>query len=167
MAKQLLSFCILVCALLAFNTTYAQELLLIESRGKIKPTKIHLGQSLSYKMQGEDVWRTDVLDEVNTEGQLVLLGRNYLEISKIDKLRFERDWVGKAGTSLIVFGASWSFFSAIGYSTDGDPSTNYRSADAILTASTIATGFLFKKIFKYNIIQQGDKHRLKAINLNF
>lgn len=160
-------FVFIASSLFVLTTSTAQEILLLETAGKVVPQKIFLGQTLNYKIKGEDIWRMDVLDEITAEENLVLLGRNYIKIDNIEKLRFERGWVKAAGTSLMIFGTAWSAFGIVGYATDGDPTTKYQASDAIFSASTIATGFLFKKLFKYRIVKQGKKHKLRTINLNF
>lgn len=152
----------------AFSCTgLAQKVLQIEKYGSPETQKIHIGSTIEYRLRGEDAFRLGYIEDFRVADSLIVLGNRYLNIAEIGALRFERGWPGKIGGGLMVFGASWSGFAAIGFATDGDPTTNYRWADAIVSLTSIGLGYGISKAFKYKTVNLNRRRWLRLLDLNF
>ena len=146
---------------------FAQKVLQIETYGKAKTSKIFIGQGITYQLNDSKDWQYAVIEDLLIEQGLIETARGYVKMKEIKSFRFERRAANATRTSLYVFGASWSLFAAIGYSTDGNPETNYSKGDAILTASTFATGWLVSKLFRFKIVKFGKRKWLRMLEIPF
>jgi hypothetical protein len=146
-------------------TGFSQKFLQIETYGKPKAEKLFIGQGITYQLKDSKDWHYVVIEDLIIDQQLIQTVRGYLKLSDIAELREERGWPQVLKTSLYTFGAGWSLFAAVGFATDGRPETSYRKGDAILTASTLASGWLVSKIFKYKNIKLGKRKNLRMIEI--
>lgn len=143
----------------------AQKILQIETYGKAKTEKLFIGQGITYQLTGSDDWHYVVIEDLIIDQQLIQTVRGYLKLSEISALRYERGWAQAAKSGLVIFGAGWTLFGVIGYATDGRPETKYGLRDAIISGTSIATGFLIGKIFKYKKIKLGKRKNLRMIEI--
>jgi hypothetical protein len=147
------------------NFSFGQKILQIETYGRAKTEKLFIGQGITYQLKDSKDWHYVIIEDLLIEQQLIQTVRGYLKLSDIGALRNERGWAQAAKVSLITFGAGWSLFGIIGYATDGNPETKYSAGDAIFSASTIASGFLIGKIFKYKKTKIGKRKNLRMIEI--
>ncbi len=145
--------------------SFGQKILQIETYGRAKTEKLFIGQGITYQLKDSEDWHYVVIEDLLVDQQLIQTVRGYLKLSEIGTLRTERGWSQAAKVSLITFGAGWSLFGLIGYATDGNPDSKYSAGDAIFSASTIATGFLIGKIFKYKKTKLGKRKNLRMIEI--
>ena len=147
------------------SLTWGQKILQIETYGKAKTEKLFIGQGITYQLKDSEDWHYVVIEDLLIDQQLIQTVRGYLKITDIGALRTERGWSGPAKVSLMTFGAAWSVFGVIGYATDGRPETKYSAGDAIVTVSSVATGWLIGKIFKYKKTKFGKRKNLRMIEI--
>lgn len=145
--------------------SFGQKILQIETYGKARTEKLFIGQGITYQLKDSEDWHYVVIEDLLVDQQLIQTVRGYLKLSDIGALRRERGWSQAAKVSLMTFGAGWSLFGIIGYATDGNPDTKYSAGDAIFSASTIASGWLIGKLFKYKKIKLGKRKNLRMIEI--
>ncbi|HMQ47988.1 MAG TPA: hypothetical protein PKA00_11390 [Saprospiraceae bacterium] len=144
-----------------------QKVLQIETYGKAKTEKIYIGTPITFRLQGTEEWQTAYIEDLRLEDSLVVLPYRYVKLHEIDAFRYNRPWTKPVSTGLLLFGASWSGFAAIGFYTDGDPATSYRPADAIVSLSSIGLSFAIRSLFKHKTIHFGKRKRLRMLDLRF
>ena len=149
---------------LGFNGL-AQKILQIETYGKPKAEKLYIGQGITYQLKDSEDWHYVIIEDLIIDQQLIQTVRGYLKLSDIGALRTERGWSKAAKISLMTFGAAWSVFGVIGYATDGRPETKYSAGDAIVSASTLSSGWIIGKVFKYKKTSLGKRKNLRMIEI--
>ncbi|MBL7794556.1 MAG: hypothetical protein JNK77_19640 [Saprospiraceae bacterium] len=160
-------YAICLLALLCYIPLSAQKVLQIERYGRAKTTKIHLGEELTYRLKGDNVWHTRAMEDLNIEEGLIVMPDRYVKIADIEALRYSRGWPRAVGRQLFWLGAGWSLYGLIGNLADGDPDTNYRLGDAAVTGTAWGLSWLVPRVFKYKKIKMGERRRLRAVDINF
>lgn len=146
----------------------AQRVLLLERSGQSKPQKLMAGDGLTFRMKGDKFWQEGIISELRPDIQAMVINDRFIMIDEVEALRFSGSGLlNYAGLSLITFGAGWSFFALVGYATDGDPSSSYSGFDATVTGTTVATGFLLRKLFARKKFKLNDRRRLRIVDLSF
>lgn len=145
----------------------AQKVLQIEKYGSPKTEKIHIGSVIDYRLSGEDSFRQGYIEDIRVEDSLIVFGDRYVNVYDIAELRFPRGWGKVVGTSLMIFGGSWSGLALLGYSTDGDPETSYSARDAAVTVVSAGLGYALAKLVRYRKVRVGKRYRLRLLDLRF
>lgn len=156
--------------LLLLCSTYAlpaQKVLQIEKYGSPKTEKIQIGSVIDYRLTGEEAFREGYIEDIRVEDSLIVFGDRYVNVHDIAELRFPRSWGKTVGTSLMIFGGSWSGFALLGYATDGNPETSYSGRDAAVTVVAAGLGYALAKLVRYRKVRIGKRYRLRLLDLRF
>ncbi len=153
--------------LFSIGMASAQKVLQIEKYGKAKTQKIYVGDEITYKLYDDDFWYTHVIQDIDVDKDLLVFKDRYVDIKNIEKIRWELRWSKGVRSSLYLFGAGWSASALIGTLTDGNPDTNYRWSDAIVTGTSWLLGWIVPKIFRYKTYRFGKRKRLRVLDLTF
>ncbi|HQU60705.1 MAG: hypothetical protein KDD02_02170 [Phaeodactylibacter sp.] len=145
----------------------AQKVLQLEKYGSARTTKIFIGDPITYKLRGSETFNSGYIENIRLEDSLLVLADRYIHVYDITTLRYERAWPRVAGKSLFWFGSAWSGFAAVGFTFDGDPDTNYRWADAIVTLSSWGLSFAIPKLFGHKDIRIGKRRRLRLLDMRW
>ncbi len=157
---------LLAITLLAVGKVSAQKVLQIETRGKVKTQKIFIGDEIHYKVRGDELWHTGYISDLLVEENVISLEDRYVKLEDIEAMRWYRPWSKAASISLYTFGLAWSGLALIGKATDGDPESNYRWSDAIVTGVSVAIGWVVGKFFRWKTTRFGTRKRLRILDLN-
>lgn len=157
----LLAFVLLTSA---FTPLLAQKFLALERYGKIKNINIPIGTVITYKLHEGQGWYTSEIVDLNFKDSLVIFPKIAIPLKNIEALRYDQNWAKGVGTSLRLFGMSWSGLALVGTLTDKNPDTHYEWSDAIVSGTAYATGFLLPRIFKYRIVELGRRKRLRIMD---
>jgi hypothetical protein len=123
------------------------------------------GDVLTYKLKGSnDGWRTEEIERIVVENDIILMPNGMVKIADIDKLRFERHWTAAYEKSMYTFGITWAFWKTVATIFKQDSLTKQ---DAIIVGAAVGSGFLIRKLFKHKVIKIRGKRRLRVIDLNF
>ena len=160
MIRLLLFFALLLPCL----SSNAQKILQLEKRGKIESRKFFVGDEVTFRMKGEEVWRTVVIEDIQLGVEILYLGTYAIQIKDIEAIRtFEnRRFAFLARRGLSVFGGSWSIFSLLGMLVGNE----YRISDAYVTLTSIGLGWLTHLIFRQKTHKLGKRKWLRLIDLN-
>lgn len=145
----------------------AQKVLQIEKYGNPNTTKIFIGQSVTYRLKGDELWRFAYIEDILIEENTILLGNRYVNVESIDAFRYEKRFAKAASTSLFLFGAAWSGFAAVGTATDGNDATRYQWSDAIVTGSSWLLALISGKFLRYKTIKFGKRKRIRLLDISF
>ncbi len=156
----------LICIIFSCKAS-AQKVLQIETSGKAQTTKLFIGQTLTFQIHDLDYpdWQTAVIEDLLVEDSLVLFGPRYIHIKNIKAFKFDRGWTQAANKSLLTFGAGWSGFAFVGTLTDGNPDTNYRWSDALVSGTSILLATAIPAFFGTKKIKFGKRKRLRLLDL--
>ncbi len=144
-----------------------QKVLQIERYGSPVTQKLFIGDALTYRMEGDELWYDGYIEDILVEEKIVLLGQRYLPLDTIAALRWDRTGPRVIGASLLVFGAGWTGSALIGKLTDGDPDTEYNARDAAIGGTSMLLGLGIPRLFRYKKIRMGRRFRLRLLDLNF
>ena len=153
---------VLICGM--FAPAFSQKFLALERYGKAKNIRIPIGTVITYQIREGQGWYTSEIVDLNFKDSLVIFPRIAMPLKNIVALRYDQNWAKGIGTSLRLFGLSWSGLALMGTLTDKNPDTNYEWSDAIVTGSAYATGFLLPRIFKHRVVELGKRKRLRIMD---
>lgn len=145
----------------------AQQFLLLEKANSPRTQKIGIGSTITYRLDEDPTWLDGKIVEIRTDQQLLAIDDYYLDITRIKAIRQRREWVIPTSVMLTTFGLSWSGFALIGNATDGNPDTNYKAKDAIVTAVSAGTGIIINRLFRYRMFKIGPNRRLRLVDVSF
>lgn len=146
----------------------SQRVLLLEKSGQNTSQKLFEGDGLTFRMKGDKFYQEGMISELRPDIQAMVINDRFIMIEEIESLRFNGSGVlNYAGLSLMTFGAGWSLFAAVGYAVDGDPSTSYSGFDLTVSATSLATGFLLRKLFAKRKFKLNGRKRLRVVDLSF
>ena len=153
-----------IVALLGTVPCFGQKFLALERYGKAKNIKIPIGTVITYQLKGAQGWYTAEIVDLNFKDTLVIFPKISIPLKEISALRYDKNWAKTVGTSLRLFGISWSGIALVGTLTDKNPTTHYEWSDAVVSGSAFLTGFLLPKIFKHKIVELGKRKRLRIMD---
>ena len=159
-------FLILFLGCLLATPVYGQKFLQIETYGSPKSKKLFAGAEISYQLKGQDTWHTHVIEDFLVDRNLLVLSDRYVNIQDIAALKFQRGFVQGISTSLFWFGLGWSGFALVGTLTDGDPESNYRWSDVIVTGTAISTGWLMGQLLGTKKVKIGKRKKLRMLDIS-
>ncbi len=165
--------CMIACLLLlaglvvAPRAASAQRYLLIEKLNSPRTTKIAEGSVITYRLKGDAEWHTGRIQHLRTDQPLIAVDDYYVNLTEVEALRKTRLGARAGSAMLTTFGLSWSGLALIGKLTDGDPETQYNARDAAISATSVASGWLIGKLFRYRTFAVGNRYRLRIIDLSF
>lgn len=157
----------LLCSIGLGTPGLAQKVLQIEKYGSPKTKKLYIGEDIHYKLEGDEIWYRGYIDDLLVDREIIALEDRYINMNDIEAFRYDRSWADPAGISLYTFGGAWSGFALIGTLTDGDPNTNYRASDAIVSGVSIGLGFVVQRFFGKKTVRFGKRRRLRMLDLTF
>lgn len=158
---------LIFCGILFPLSLASQKVLQIETAGRVKAKKIFKGEALEYLLTDSDTWIRGVIEDFNVEQNLIIFGDRYVKVDEIAAIRYFKPGAARMGTQLALFGAAWSAFAAIGTATDGNPDTNYRWSDAVVTGTSMGLGLAYARLFRYKKYKIGKRRNLRLIDLTF
>ena len=147
----------------------AQIMLLLEKNNSARTEKLYTGNYIQYRLADDDQWYGDYIYDLREDIQAIVFQDRFVSIADITMIRQGRPTAKNLGLMLTTFGVSWSGFAAIGTATDGDPDTNYRASDAIVTGVAAGVGLLLPAVFGTRKRKLGSdkKYRLRVVDITF
>jgi hypothetical protein len=142
----------------------AQKFLALERYGRAKNIRIPIGSVITYQVRGGQGWYTAEIVDLNFKDSLVIFPKIALPLKEIIALRYDKNWPRAVGGSLRIFGLSWSGLALVGTLTDKNPSTNYEWGDAVVTGTSVATGYLLPLLVKHRVVELGKRKRLRIMD---
>ncbi len=162
MQLTLTSLILLLCLPLA-----GQRVLQIEKYGSPKTKKIFIGDEITYRLKNQEDYHTIVIEDILVDQNLLVGKDRYVHVPDINSLRRDVTWARPMGRSLFLFGTGWSGFAFVGTLTDGNPDTQYRWSDAVVTGSAYLLALTLPKLFVYKKTRIGKRRRLRVLDLTF
>ncbi|MEM9820601.1 MAG: hypothetical protein AAF985_05995 [Bacteroidota bacterium] len=155
---------LLLCGI-CLNSARGQKVLQMEKYGKAKTKKYFIGDVLTYQLEGDDLWYTEVIQDILVEEESLLFPSRLIPIDQIRKIKSfkNRRWSRALGTSLFLFSGGFMGLSLIAAATTSFTlGTNFWLFPAI----AVPLGFLVRWIFKSKTYKLGKKRKLRVLDLN-
>lgn len=156
----------LILLILLFGTTnagaYAQKMLLLERANRAKTTRLYVGQTLRYRLGGEEFWYTHTITDVLPASQSVMLDNQLIRLADIDRIRRRRAPLSQLiGAASLTFGATLAIANTVSLLRDNpdDHGTLYATSGA---SATLGLYLLSARKLK-----MGKKFRLRAVEISF
>lgn len=140
----LLGFCVAVG-----GECQGQKFLQLERINSPKTRKYFAGDEITFQLNNRQ-WYTRVIEDVSYEQKLIIFANGHISVDSIVALRsFERrKWSRPLGNQFYNFAIAWTGFGLIADAVSNDPADDYTLDNTIVAASSVATGFLLKKLFR-------------------
>lgn len=147
-----------------FSQAFGQKMLLLERANRAKTTKIYIGETLHYRIAGdENYWYQRAITDMLPESNTLLLDNFVVKLSDIDELKVRRKPIIRiTGGALFAFGATLSLATTVA-ALYRDKDTNYGALYAT-AAGSLGVGFLLNT---KRTLKMGNKHRLRLIEIKF
>lgn len=144
---------------------HGQKVLQMEKRGKVKTKKYYLGEELTFKLKGGTDWYTDVMMDIKVEEEIIVFSERFVKVGDIKTIKSYKNarFANRTEKSLYSFGAAWLLFS-LGGTLAGEPLNDLTWK---VPTSSVALGFLIKKLFYTRKYKIGKKRRLRVLDLSF
>lgn len=143
---------------------FGQKMLLLERANRAKTTKLYTGESLHFRLAGEeDYWYQRSISDMLPESNTLLLDNYPVKLGDISHLKVRRKPIWR-----IVGGATFAFGLSLAIATTAaalykDKDTNYGALYATSAGSLGIGYFLNTK----RTLKMGEKHRLRIIEIKF
>ncbi len=150
--------------LFVISPAFAQKMLLLERANHARTTKLYVGQTLNYSLAGDEkYWYERTITDLLPESNMLLLDNFPVKLTDIAALRVRRNPVLRyVGTTIFAFGVSLAVATA-GAALFRDRETRYGLL-AGTAAASMAGGYAMNT---KRVLQMGQKHRLRIIEINF
>ncbi len=145
----------------------AQQVLSLETYGKIKSRRFAIGDEIEFQTSRfPDVWMKRTLYAIDADHQTLNIGDGWIPVSSITKIRIDNpSFWRKVGFALAYSSAVGTFSgSAWAWVFAGVP-PDWIAISIIIAPFTI--GELIKRATRYRTYKIGQRHRVKALDLNF
>jgi len=143
----------------------SQKILQIEKYGKAKTKKYFIGDELTYQLEGDDFWYTEIIQDILVEQESLLFPSRLIPIDKIRKIKSfkSRRWSRALSNSLFWFSGGFVGLSLIAAAT-----TTFTLGTNVwlFPAIAVPVGFLVRWIFKSKTYKLGKKRKLRVLDLN-
>lgn len=137
----------------------------MEKSGSYKTQKMYIGEEITYRLHGDDYWYHSAIRDLLVDEKLIVFHDRYVHMDSIAAFRWDRNGMRAIGKQLFWFGLGWSGYAAIGTLTDGNPESNYRWSDAIVTGGSWLLALIAPKMFRYKKRKFGKRRRLRMLDL--
>lgn len=153
--------CCLLCGCVA--CAFAQKMLLLERTNRDAPTKYFVGETLHFRLAGEeDYWYERTITDMMPESGLLFLDQMPVRVSEITALRVHRRPIWRIGGGLLfTFGATLALATTVGRFGYGDRDLRLGRLYGTSAAAGTAGWWLLKK----RRLTLGEKHRLRLIEV--
>ena len=158
-------FLLISLFVIAFLPAKAQKILQMEKRGKVKTKKHFLGDELTFQLNGNSDWYTDVIIDIKVEDEIIVFSERFVKVGDIRTIKSYKNahFAKQTKTGLYSFGAAWLLFS-LGGTIAGQPLNDLNWKVPVVS---IGLGFLIKKIFYTRKYKIGKRRRLRALDISF
>lgn len=149
----------------AAQESLAQKEMLIETVGKVEPMRIYPGEDLLFRRAGYEGWQEATLVDLLPQDSIILLDKQYIRIGEIEAIRFLHPGARfrRLGNMLLIFGASWLGFTAVGSLADRE-STDWTLA-AQVAGGSISSGLFLRYAFRHRTYRIGKRRRIRLLDL--
>jgi len=141
-------------------------LLQLELYDNPKAIKYGPGSTLSYLTDSMEDWKTEKIQSIDYENQIIVFTSGYEHLSNITKVRRYKPWVRQLGLRLMQFSAAWFLYGGIVQVADKDFSFGWDHAG--IGGGAFITGFVMYKLASsttYDV--QGGGDRLRIIDISW
>lgn len=160
--------------LLVASTIFGQKYLQIERLHSTKTHRYQPGDEITFQLNN-GLWYTRVIDDISYERQLVLFANGHVSVDSIVAMRSfaPARWSRPLGNQFFNFAAVWALYGTIDQLFAVGDGENFDVGIVLaVPATSVATGFLIKKLFKHRTYRikrdksgEVKKWRLRTLDL--
>lgn len=161
---------IIVCLALIFSAgIQAQKVLQLERAGSLKTEKIHIGETITFKLRHDDAgWYERMIMDIDPDTKRLNLEGVMIHVDSISMLKFDKRPLVPTiiGTALQAGGEFMILFD-VSRGLVWDKDRGIDGATIISGAVNIGVGTLLRSIFRNKKFKVGKRRRLRVLDLNF
>ncbi len=155
---------LLVLLFLICNDISAQVKLQMDRFGKRKSMDFYVGDEITVKLKGEEVYQTLEIQKIYPDANMILTQLGPIKIDDITRIRtYKNRNVGKYLSYMLwVFGLSWGGYSLLAFLVYGEPLT---WGVLIVMGVSFLLGWLLKWLLRHKTYKLGKKRKLRIIDM--
>ena len=144
----------------------AQVYLQLERFNNPESKKIHMGESLEFRLKEfPDTWKKFEIIDLSADQQLVIMEDQYYNVSDFKDLRFRHPGVKSLGLRLMQFSGVWFIYGGVASLVDDEFSIGGPEITVGLSAALV--GLVMNKIFDKTRVKLSNRQRLRVIDTRF
>jgi hypothetical protein len=149
------------------SPVFAQKMLLVEKRFKVKPRKIYVGETLHFRLKGkENYWYKSTIDDILPDRKLLLLDNQPVHIDSISAIYLPKHKISRIlGSALLTFGVTLTFASSVAFLNRKNDEQPYNFP--LLFATAGASTLVGYRMVINKKLKMGEKYRLRTIEVKF
>ncbi|MCC6283388.1 MAG: hypothetical protein IT262_22475 [Saprospiraceae bacterium] len=157
-------FCYFLLLLLV-TPAYGQKMLLLERANRAKTTKLYVGETLRFRLNGpENYWYERSITDMLSESNMLLLDNFPVKLDSIAEIKVSRRPIWRiSGASLLSLGGTLALAATTGRLLYNDKDLDLPKLYGIAAASTGTGLFMLSK----RKLKLGKKHRLRIVEIKF
>lgn len=168
MARSIIWSFIILLSIIS-QVSHAQQFLDLEYSNRINPYRYNIGDSFTYQTKDDGIWYTASILDLHRSSGSIYLDNTLIKIEDITKVRTfrNRGWSKTVGVTILTFGASWLFYSAVGSLVDGNenPSNVDWKQSLLIGGTSAVVGFGIQIPFRHETHRLGKKRRLRIVDI--
>ncbi len=144
---------------------YSQKMLLLEKANRAKTTKMYVGETLRFRLNGpEKYWYERSITDMLPESNMLLLDNFPVKLDSIAEIKVHRRTIWRiSGAALLSLGGTLALAATTGRVLYNDKDLDLPKLYGISAASLGSGMFLLSK----RKLKLGKKHRLRVIEIKF
>ncbi len=160
---------VVVLTAVCIQFTSAQKVLQLERAGSLKTQKIHIGESITFKLRHDDAgWYERMIFDLDPDTGYLNLEGVHVHVDSISMIKAEnRPLVPTLiGTALQAGGANMILFD-VSRGLTWDKERGIDETTVIAGAANVGVGTILKALFRNKVFKVGKRKRLRLLDLDF
>ena len=141
----------------------AQKVLRIETVGKVKTQKLFVGDEVSYRLKGDDLWQSDPIQDLIVETGIIIFPDRYVKLEEVAAFRFRRRFLPGLGKQMIHFAGAYTAYALIVAAVDDEYAIG--TFDYVVVGTAAGFGLLFRTLLRKKVVRFGKRKRLRIVDL--
>ena len=143
---------------------YGQKFVQMEKYGTLKVKRYYVGETLTFRLEGDKYWYTDVIRDILPEDDLIVFENRAVKVKDITFLKSFHNaaWSKGIAMKLYIFAGGWLVFNFGGLPLGGTLSALTWQVPAL----AVATGFIIRTLFRSKKYKIGKRRWLRLLDLS-
>jgi hypothetical protein len=155
---------LLLCVfLLCGKHLMSQQFLQLETINDPETKKFSINTKFTYKSIHEEVWQSRIIDALLYKDSTVLFQDGMIKLNEIKAIQLKRPMADLTGKTMMGLGVTWLVYGSLDALRDNGEALG--GSEIIISVTSIATGFLIRKLFYKRTVNMGSRYRLRLMDL--
>jgi len=146
------------------SSLFGQKFVQMEKYGTLKVKRYYIGETLTFRLEGDKYWYTDVITDILPDDGLIVFANRAVKVKDITFLKSFHNaaWSKGLAMKLYIFAGSWLVFNFGGLPLGWTLSALTWQVPVV----AVATGFIIRILFKSRKYKIGKRRWLRLLDLS-